>query len=147
MFERRWMQAACVCALVFAAGWGCTTAKPKAEEPQTVMFSPPPNSEEVPPLPGSGAVLERDSSEEQVVALTEEPEGAVATGASRVVRRNDVRELVRRGPGWALGQVRVKPARQGDQFMGFQVESFSDDAQGVVSPPLEDPHRAIRRRH
>ncbi len=114
----------------------CTTSQPKPEEPQTVMFSPPPEAaEETPELPESMDVLPED---EAVAEVPAPPEGGAAEGGELVVKRADVVAGLKKGPGWALGQVAVKPSRDGaGDFVGFEVDAFTPGASAIMSPPLK----------
>ena len=117
----------------------CTTSRPRPEEPQTVMFTPPPEAaEDAPELPESMEVLEERPAAGDVAAVPAPPEGSAGTGGELVVKRADVVAGLKKGPGWALGQVSVKPSRDsaGD-FVGFEVDSFSPAAGPVMSPPLQ----------
>jgi hypothetical protein len=121
--------------LVALSAAACATARAPREEPQTVMFSPPESAEDPPELPESRDVLAEE--EDGVAAVPSPPDGSVSQGGELVVKRADVVAGLKRGPGWALGQVNVKPSRDGaGDFVGFEVDGFSPEAGPVVSPPL-----------
>ncbi len=131
---RRAIMTLLAAAAVACATTGCATTKPRDNGPQTVMFSPPPEAQESPDMPNSMEILEDERPATEAPAP---PAGGLSEGGELVVKRADVQEGLKRGPGWALGQVRVTPSRDDSGgFVGFEIAEFSPEAGGVMSPPL-----------
>jgi|GEM_PF-3513779 len=139
----KWVALALTSSLLITAGVGCATSKGSEatastpEEDQEVMYSPPEDAEKPIAVPRGGPVLdkyERPTSD----ATPEPPAGSVASSENGTIQKQTLEALLAQGPGWALSQVQVEPARDGDAFVGFQITSFSPQAKATISPPLKE---------
>lgn len=114
--------------LIFAVA--CATAKPEPDPyADRVMYGPPKDAP-APMVPKGPPILRDDTA----VSPTPSVDG---TGAEAVVTRNQLDELLDRGPAFALGQVRVKASKEGGKFRGFEIVSFTPQAKTAIAPHLQ----------
>ena len=139
----KWGALALMSSILITTGVGCATSKGSEAtnttqaEDEEVMYSPPEDAEKPIEVPRGGPVL--DEYERPTSDVTPEPPaGSVASSENGTIQKQTLDALLAQGPGWALSQVQVTPARDGGAFVGFQIVAFSPQAKATISPPLKE---------
>ena len=109
-------------------------AEQSPQEEDTVMYSPPEDADQPIAIP-RGAPL-ADGYANPTSTLTPPADSAPADYTPGTVSKKQLDVLLSQGPGWALSQVQVEPARKNDAFQGFRITGFAPVAAAVMSPPL-----------